>query len=584
VFFGEIHARGSFMRISAFIVAAGLCSLLAACGAPPEGQDDFKNRSLDDDGCPANMSLADDGLCYCDEGYALNADMTGCEASAGTTGGPAGGGDTGGNTGGNTGGDTGGNTGGDTGGNTGGDTGGDTGGGTDDGCPPNSHREGDSCFCDEGFVVNDTQDACILGGDTGGGSGGNGGCPPNSSPEGDTCYCDEGYVVNAAGTGCELGSGGGSGGGGSGGCPPNSHLEGDACYCDEGFIVNSDQSACVHECESNAQCGSGLVCSDFQCIEPPCTPGSCGAGMLCSDSGRCVVDIGSPPTGTIPSCPNVPDWYCDGTESSCGALTVFNPRSGDGYWDYPLNGETSNNQYRSYVRKDTMMLVKYAASATSCLGQHWTVGNGGRLGLGDMSEADGAIPGTSDGQPGHPAGTHVDGHDMDIAYFQVGTPDNTLRSVCDHVSGGYDQYHCVNEPDDLDVWRTAMFIGKMHDSPQLRVVGVDGKIGPLVESAVDQLCAGGWLSGDACNGNLALAYEVTDGGAGWYRFHHHHLHMSMLSRTQVGWAQTHPELLENIRKCFTQDCQGVDLASDPRHLLYRPLRPRLLVAPNQVMP
>ena len=51
----------------------------------------------------------------------------------------------------------------------------------------------------------------------------------------------------------------------------------------------------------------------------------------------------------------------------------------------------------------------------------WTFSNGAELGLGDMSEANGAIPGASQGSPGHPEGTHVNGHDMDIGYYQLGT-------------------------------------------------------------------------------------------------------------------------------------------------------------------
>ena len=60
-------------------------------------------------------------------------------------------------------------------------------------------------------------------------------------------------------------------------------------------------------------------------------------------------------------------------------------------------------------------------------------------------------------QPGHPPGTHVNGFDMDIAYYQLFGTDNKLRSVCDHVQNGADQYRCISEPDNFDVWRTALF-------------------------------------------------------------------------------------------------------------------------------
>ena len=317
------------------------------------------------------------------------------------------------------------------------------------------------------------------------------------------------------------------------GCPPNSSLNeaGDGCVCDEGFVVNADRTACVAECTSSADCASGLICEDMICVEPPCTAGSCPAGTTCSPSGDCVVDIGTPPPGPVPTCRagsgGIPDWRCTSGSASCGELIAFEPDTGPGYWDYPINGETSTNEYRSYVRRDVMMMIKYAGAMTDCLARSWTVGNGGRLGLGDMSEADGAIPGTSVGSPGHPAGTHVDGHDMDIAYFQVGTADNRLRSVCPHTSGGADAYHCTGAPANLDPWRTALFLGLLHASPQLRVIGVDGRIGPLVDSAMTQLCTGGYLSGTACSSaGRAITWEETDMGRGWYRFHHHHFHVS----------------------------------------------------------
>ena len=128
----------------------------------------------------------------------------------------------------------------------------------------------------------------------------------------------------------------------------------------------------------------------------------------------------------------------------------------------------------------------------------------------------------------NPAGTHLDGHDMDIAYYQIGTSDNRLRPVCEHTSGGSDAYHCTGAPTLLDTWRTALFLGHFHASPQLRVIGVDGRVGPLVDSAITQLCADGWISGTACTSHR-ITWEETDSGRGWFRFHHHHMHISVSS-------------------------------------------------------
>jgi hypothetical protein len=214
--------------------------------------------------------------------------------------------------------------------------------------------------------------------------------------------------------------------------------------------------------------------------------------------------------------------------SGCSTLTPFSPRTTTAYDDYPINGETSTNQYRSYPRKDLNMLVAWATAKTACKTAAWTAGNGGPLGLGDMSEANGAIPGTSIGQPGHPAGTHVNGYDIDLGYYQIGTPDNKLRPICNSVVNGQDQQHCVGDPVYLDVWRHAFFLGSVFESTRTRVIGVDGKAGPKILSAMNQLCNSGWLSAASCN-NAVLAYETTDGGQGWYYFHHHHSHISLKS-------------------------------------------------------
>jgi len=257
-------------------------------------------------------------------------------------------------------------------------------------------------------------------------------------------------------------------------------------------------------------------------------------GLLCDQtSGQCVVDVGTPPSGPIPTCNNLPDWRCTAPSATpCGQLVQFTPVTGPGYWNYPLNGESTSDQYRSYLRYDFTRLLKYAAASVDCLAANWSIGNGHAIGLGDMSESNGAIPGTRDNSPGHPAGTHENGHDIDIAYYQLTGSNNWLRSVCPHTSGGADQYHCVSPPNNLDIWRTALFIGKIHETSGLRVIGVDGQVGPSVESAITQLCARGWLTNSACT-NPQLTYETTDMNRGWYHFHHHHMHVRITSVTSL---------------------------------------------------
>jgi hypothetical protein len=337
--------------------------------------------------------------------------------------------------------------------------------------------------------------------------------------------------------------------------------------CGSGYACHP-AGACVPSC-SETGCGAGEVCDASTGLcgaapPPPCTPTSCAAGLVCdSASGKCVLAAGTGPgPGPGPVCSALPKRDCVGTSTYCGQLLAFDPKYGPGYEDYPINGETATNQYRSYARRDMQMLVKYAAAYVDCKAKSWTTGNGGVIGLGDMSEANGAIPGTSIGQPGHPAGTHLNGVDMDIAYFQAGTVDNKLRPVCAHTSGGSDQYHCVAPPDKLDVWRSALFLGALFSSETVRVIGVDGQVGPLVEDAMLKLCASGWLaqySCDAMQGKLSsasqygLVYETVDGGAGWYYFHHHHLHLSLNKKVPTNPTALVPDFqLDPISALRTQ--------------------------------
>ncbi len=234
----------------------------------------------------------------------------------------------------------------------------------------------------------------------------------------------------------------------------------------------------------------------------------------------------SPGAGPGPACSDLPKRDCTSGGSACAEMIHLSPRLTAHYDDYPQNGETPSNQYRSYMRRDLAMLVDYATAKTHCKTALWSAGNGGALGTGDASEQNGAIPGTAINSPGHPAGTHVNGRDIDIAYYQTATADNRMRPICPHVTNGKNQNHCVAAPTKLDVWRSAFFIGSLFESDRVRVIGVDGKVGPEIEAAMAELCDLGWLGKTACAKD-ALAYEVENKGAGWYYHHHHHLHVSL---------------------------------------------------------
>ncbi len=360
--------------------------------------------------------------------------------------------------------------------------------------------------------------------------------PPQSNAPGSACTCDADCAGAGGQTGiCVFGvcmiaaSGACPTAGSTTECPTGSRCWGMSSY--DGSICWPDCASytCTGQCDSDGSCvpSSGMDC-DYSCGSYcSCQPGDCGVGEQCTN-GICTpttTPTGTPGPGPGPTCTNLPPLQCTGTAAYCGEIVPFDPVTGPGYDNYPLNGETATNQYRSYIRRDLMMLIKYATAKVACKTAGWTFGDNWLLGLGDMSEINGAIPGTSIGQPGHPAGTHVNGFDIDLAYYQTGQLNNYLRPICDHTTGGQEAYHCTAPPNGLDEWRTALFLGFLTEHPSLRVVGCDGQAGTLLEATLSQLCSDGWLLPQVC-GSVPLAFEVTDQGYGWFYFHHHHMHVS----------------------------------------------------------
>ncbi len=220
-------------------------------------------------------------------------------------------------------------------------------------------------------------------------------------------------------------------------------------------------------------------------------------------------------------CENLPPAFCMGSTEYCSEIVLFEPRTGMGYLDKDNSGRIF-----SYLRRDLMQLVKYAAAKVACKTADWDYGNLAPLDLLDMSEWDGSTPGTNYPPLRHPPGTHEGGRDIDTAYYQLYAIDNSARPVCVHYDGHAEAYHCVGEPYGLDKWRTALYIAYLSGHPRLRVVGVDGKVGPVVEEALDELVGSSWIDPDLRD-SIPLAYEEENTGMGWYRFHHHHKHTSM---------------------------------------------------------
>lgn len=210
---------------------------------------------------------------------------------------------------------------------------------------------------------------------------------------------------------------------------------------------------------------------------------------------------------------------------NCDELVEM-PTVGPGYVDIRVDGEQSSETSTSYLRRDLMALVRYAAAKVECKARDWPTGNGGEIVWGDMSERDGSTPGTRLGSPRHPTHTHAGGRDIDIAYFQRDTLDNQLRPICPHQKHGRDMHRCIARPTRLDAWRTALFIGVLLEDARIRVIGVDGFAASSILAAFDELCATSWLEPDACKRRSRITYETHDTGRGWFRGHHNHLHVS----------------------------------------------------------
>lgn len=204
------------------------------------------------------------------------------------------------------------------------------------------------------------------------------------------------------------------------------------------------------------------------------------------------------------------------------------PAAGDGYLEHRLSRERTPATSTSYMRRDLAAVIRYAAAFVACKAADWDTGVGGAIVLGDMSERDGATPGTQWGHARHPAATHERGRDIDVAYFQRDTDDNDVRPICRHKTlAGEDTHHCLVPPERLDAWRTALFIGAILEEPHIRAIGVDGRAARPILRALRELCATGWLAPEACARRDRFAYETSDTGRSWFLSHHTHLHVSI---------------------------------------------------------
>ena len=211
---------------------------------------------------------------------------------------------------------------------------------------------------------------------------------------------------------------------------------------------------------------------------------------------------------------------CTGGRKGTQTLLMFpfhevaDPEAGAGY------AFDSVTNYR-WVRRETLMLVRYALREVAAKFP------GTRpLGMTDMCQRDGITPGYDIGAPRHPATSHDQGGNLDVAYFQTG-PDNHTRVICDGQGGSQtpDSWYCLPSAamtHTVDLPRTVYMVVALARSPRLRAVGVDRVIAPIMQQEAERMLQEGVITDEEYNG---YAMHVVWGDA--WPAHHHHLHLSL---------------------------------------------------------
>jgi len=205
----------------------------------------------------------------------------------------------------------------------------------------------------------------------------------------------------------------------------------------------------------------------------------------------------------------------------------------------------SHSAHYSNLRREVAYLVAHATAQVQAAYPDTMP-----LGLMDMSQTDGDTPGRDEDSLRHPEGTHVDGNDIDIAYYQTGS-DNLGREVCRN-----NGYFCTSSPNKLDAEKTAYFMAMLLESKDVRVIGVDTMIADDLFDAMDEMVDAGTLT----NGQKNKVRNHLAYGDGW-PFHHHHMHLSW--DWEDGW-DGHADL------------------SGCAHTLPDPIKPDAVLGPEEV--
>ena len=218
------------------------------------------------------------------------------------------------------------------------------------------------------------------------------------------------------------------------------------------------------------------------------------------------------------------DFYeetADEEDGQCNRIMQF-PQANieaDGYW-------ANHQAHYSNLRREVAYLVRYASAEVAK-----QFPDTGPLGMLDMSQWDGDTPGRMDGQLRHPEGTHVEGNDIDIAYYMK-AGDNLGGYPC----SSHDAYFCTGEANLMDTERTTYFLAKLMESSNVRVIGIDPEVASkVIPESWEQSSQGLFSSTIRSKFSSHLAH-----GDGW-PFHHHHLHFSWNWESGFEGRETQPE-------------------------------------------
>ncbi|MEE2829084.1 MAG: hypothetical protein VX498_07845 [Myxococcota bacterium] len=224
------------------------------------------------------------------------------------------------------------------------------------------------------------------------------------------------------------------------------------------------------------------------------------------------------------------DFYPDtanDTDGQCNRIMQF-PQAND-----EADGHRVQHQaHYSNLRREVAYLVRYATSEVAR-----EFGDTNPLGLLDMSQWDGDVPGRMVGQLRHPEGTHVGGNDIDIAYYM-----NSGNNLGGYACSSHDNYFCTGPANLMDTERTTYLLAKLMESPNVRVIGVDPEVAEKVLPMAYEMEDEGLIS-SSIRGKIVsrMAY-----GDGW-PFHHHHLHFSW------NWEDGFEGREAPVDGCITED-------------------------------